>query len=93
MNNMAAMIDHTLLKPEATFEQVQKLAQEAKENEFASVCVNPAMVEEAFSILRETSVKVCTVIGFPLGASTPEAKSCRSRAGNEAGCSRTGYGY
>lgn len=85
MNNMASMIDHTLLKPEATFEQVQKLAQEAKANEFASVCVNPAMVEEAFSILKGTSVKVCTVIGFPLGASTPETKAAEAEQAMKQG--------
>ncbi|WP_054635488.1 deoxyribose-phosphate aldolase [Thalassobacillus sp. C254] len=69
------MIDHTLLKPETTKEQVIDLAKEAKEHKFASVCVNPAMVETAYEILKGTEVKVCTVIGFPLGASTPETKA------------------
>ncbi|MFC5713438.1 deoxyribose-phosphate aldolase [Thalassorhabdus alkalitolerans] len=73
--NVAAMIDHTLLKPETTKEQVIDLAIEAKEHKFASVCVNPAMVETAYEILKGTEVKVCTVIGFPLGASTPETKA------------------
>ncbi|WP_100398298.1 deoxyribose-phosphate aldolase [Bacillus sp. FJAT-44742] len=73
--NVASMIDHTLLKPETTKEQVIDLAKEAKEHKFASVCVNPAMVETAYEILTGTEVKVCTVIGFPLGASTSETKA------------------
>ena len=69
------MIDHTLLKPEATKEQIEKLCAEAKEYTFASVCVNPAWVKTAAELLTGTPVKVCTVIGFPLGASTPETKA------------------
>lgn len=74
--NIARMIDHTLLKADATKEQIIKLAQEAKEYKFASVCVNPAWVQTAHEVLKDTpEVKVCTVIGFPLGASTSEVKA------------------
>lgn len=68
------MIDHTLLRADAVSEEIVKLSQEAKQYGFASVCVNPAWVELAAEQLRGTDVKVCTVIGFPLGASTKEAK-------------------
>ncbi|WP_071460373.1 deoxyribose-phosphate aldolase [Bacillus massilinigeriensis] len=72
----ARMIDHTLLKANATESDIIKLAEEAKEYSFASVCVNPAWVKTAASILKDAEdVKVCTVIGFPLGASTPEVKA------------------
>ncbi|MFC4767430.1 deoxyribose-phosphate aldolase [Effusibacillus consociatus] len=69
---LASAIDHTLLKPESTIEQVKKLCAEAKEHRFASVCVNPVFVPIAAAELKGTEVKVCTVIGFPLGA-TPSA--------------------
>ncbi len=69
------MIDHTLLKQDATKEQVEKLCAEAKEYSFASVCVNPTWVKTSAELLTGTPVKVCTVIGFPLGASTPETKA------------------
>ncbi|WP_208324175.1 deoxyribose-phosphate aldolase [Paenisporosarcina antarctica] len=72
--NMALMIDHTLLKSEATKTQVEKLCAEAKEFTFASVCVNPTWVKTSAELLTGSLVKVCTVIGFPLGASTPETK-------------------
>lgn len=72
--NVAQMIDHTLLKPGATKEQIAKLLMEAKEYKFASVCVNPCWVALAAQELVGTSVKVCTVIGFPLGASTTAVK-------------------
>ncbi|MGG6314430.1 deoxyribose-phosphate aldolase [Paenibacillus macerans] len=69
------MIDHTLLKADAGQAAIVKLAEEAKEHGFASVCVNPVWVETAAKILKGTPVKVCTVIGFPLGASAPEVKA------------------
>jgi deoxyribose-phosphate aldolase len=75
----AEFIDHTLLKPDATHDQIMKLCEEAKEYNFASVCVNPANVSLASSLLKDTPVKVCTVIGFPLGATTPTAKAIESR--------------
>ena len=69
------MIDHTLLKQDATKEQIEKICAEAKEYTFASVCVNPTWVKISAELLTGTPVKVCTVIGFPLGASTPETKA------------------
>lgn len=75
MTNIASYIDHTLLKPESTESQVVQLCKEAAEFKFASVCVNPTWVETAAAELAGTEVKVCTVIGFPLGASTPETKA------------------
>jgi len=75
MTNIASYIDHTLLKPESTKEQVVQLCKEAAEYEFASVCINPSYVETAAAELKDSKVKVCTVIGFPLGASTSETKA------------------
>ncbi|MDQ0213928.1 deoxyribose-phosphate aldolase [Oikeobacillus pervagus] len=72
---IAKMIDHTLLKPEVTKEQIRKLCEEAKNYRFASVCVNPTWVSYASELLENSDVKVCTVIGFPLGATTPETKA------------------
>lgn len=72
--NLAQYIDHTLLKPEATLSQIEKLCQEAKENKFFSVCVNSYYVKSAVQMLAGSQVKVCTVVGFPLGASTMETK-------------------
>ena len=68
-------IDHTLLKPYASQEQIETLIEEAKKYDFASVCVNPTWVNFAAQALKATDVKVCTVIGFPLGANTPELKA------------------
>ena len=68
-------IDHTILKPETTQEQVEKILSEAKEYDFASVCVNPTWVSLAAESLKDTDVKVCTVIGFPLGANTSAVKA------------------
>lgn len=72
--NFASLIDHTLLKPDATEEQIKQLCEEAKKYRFASVCVNPCWVKYCKSLLQDTSVKVCTVIGFPLGATTTATK-------------------
>ncbi|MET3616564.1 deoxyribose-phosphate aldolase [Peptoniphilus olsenii] len=71
---MNRIIDHTLLKPEVTEEQIDKLIEEAKEYNFWSVCVNPIWVKKCADLLKNTEVKVCTVIGFPLGANTKETK-------------------
>ena len=68
-------IDHTLLKADASQEQIETLIEEAKKYDFASVCVNPTWVNFAAQSLKGTDVKVCTVIGFPLGANTPELKA------------------
>lgn len=74
------MIDHTLLKPEATKEQIEKLVNEAKEHEFASVCVNPTWVKTCAEMLVGIdNVKVCTVIGFPLGANATEVKAFETK--------------
>lgn len=73
--NIAKMIDHTLLKADATKEQIVTLCEEAKQYTFASVCVNPTWVKAASELLNRTEVKVCTVIGFPLGASTSATKA------------------
>jgi len=72
--NLAKTIDHTLLKPDATPEQIAQLCFEARKYNFASVCINPAWVELAAKLLDGSPVKVCTVIGFPLGATSPEVK-------------------
>lgn len=72
--NMAAYIDHTLLKPEAKREDIIKLCREALQNNFYSVCINPSYVQTAVSELKGSAVKVCAVIGFPLGATTTETK-------------------
>lgn len=73
--DMAGMIDHTLLKPQATEDQVRQLCAEARQFSFASVCVNPTWVPLCAQLLRGSPVKVCTVIGFPLGATLPEVKA------------------
>ena len=70
----AAMIDHTLLKPDASREQIEKLCREAARFDFASVCVNAYWIPVCAAILRPTPVKVCTVVGFPLGATLTSAK-------------------
>ncbi|GAB4488010.1 MAG: deoxyribose-phosphate aldolase [Anaerolineales bacterium] len=72
---LAAWIDHTLLKPEATPAQIEKLCAEAREYHFATVCINPVYVPLAEKLLRDSGVPVCAVIGFPLGATTPELKA------------------
>jgi deoxyribose-phosphate aldolase len=71
---LAGLIDHTLLKPEASREEIRKLCEEALRFGFASVCINPWNVPLAAELVRGSSVKVCTVIGFPLGATLPQVK-------------------
>lgn len=73
--NIASLIDHTLLKQNATKEQIEKLCAEAKTYTFASVCVNPTWVALSAKLLKDSPVKVCTVIGFPLGANTSAVKA------------------
>lgn len=76
---LAQFIDHTLLRPDATYAQIDKLCGEAAQYGFASVCVNPCHVARCHAALRGTSVKVCTVVGFPLGATTAETKALEAR--------------
>ena len=78
-------IDHTLLKPESTQDQIDNLISEAKEYNFASVCVNPAWVSHAAEALKDSDVKVCTVIGFPLGANTSRVKAFETKDAIENG--------
>lgn len=75
MTSINTYIDHTLLKPESTQEQIKQLTDEAKTYHFASVCVNPTWVAYAKEQLKDSDVKVCTVIGFPLGATTSQTKA------------------
>ncbi len=78
--NIASIIDHTLLKADASKEAIINLVEEAKQYKFASVCVNPTHVRTASELLKDTpEVKVCTVIGFPLGANTPETKAAETK--------------
>jgi deoxyribose-phosphate aldolase len=76
---VAGLIDHTLLKPDATRKDVEQLCREAAEFSFATVCVNPVWVALCSSLLRSTPVGVCAVVGFPLGATTPEVKNFETR--------------
>ncbi|MFP7493588.1 deoxyribose-phosphate aldolase [Terribacillus saccharophilus] len=85
MENIAAYIDHTLLKPDATKEQIDVIVKEAAEHKFASVCVNPYWVSHCAEQLKGTDVKVCTVIGFPLGASTSAVKALETKDAIEKG--------
>lgn len=72
-------IDHTILKPEATKDEIHKLCQEALEHQFASVCIQPTWVKKASEWLKGSQVKVCSVVGFPLGANTSETKAFEAR--------------
>ncbi|WP_147803997.1 deoxyribose-phosphate aldolase [Alkalicoccus halolimnae] len=83
--SIASIIDHTLLKPETTEDQIVKLCQEAAEYNFASVCVTPTWVKKSASELKGTKVDVCTVVGFPLGANTPEVKAFETKNAIENG--------
>lgn len=84
-NNIARMIDHTVLKAFSTEEDVKKICKEAKEYNFFSVCINPTNIELAKKELDGSDVKVCTVIGFPLGANTPEVKAFETKDAIEKG--------
>ncbi len=83
--NIASMIDHTLLKPEATDKMIENLCNEAKVNGFAAVCVNPFYVKKAKELLEGTDVKVATVVGFPLGANVKEVKAFETKRAIEDG--------
>ena len=77
--NKAKLIDHTLLKTDSTKEQIDTIINEAKAYQFKSVCVNPTHVQYASEQLKGTDVLVCTVIGFPLGATTTAVKSYETK--------------
>jgi deoxyribose-phosphate aldolase len=77
--DLAKYIDHTLLKPEATASDIDRLCAEAREYRFASVCVNPTWVKRAATQLQDSGVVTCSVIGFPLGATPPEIKAMEAR--------------
>jgi deoxyribose-phosphate aldolase len=76
---VSGMIDHTLLKPDATRQDIEKLCREAAEFHFATVCVNPVWVATAAALLRGSGVGVCSVVGFPLGAATADVKHFETR--------------
>src|SRR6185436_14666313 len=78
--SIASLIDHTLLKADAAYEDIRKICEEAKRYGFASVCINPSMVSLASRILANSPVMVCTVVGFPLGATLAEAKAFEAEA-------------
>ena len=82
---MAKIIDHTALKADTTASQIDKLCQEAIEYSFASVCVNPSWVPRCIENLKNSKVKVCTVIGFPLGATSTLAKAAEAAAAVQQG--------
>ncbi|HJB79298.1 MAG TPA: deoxyribose-phosphate aldolase [Candidatus Nosocomiicoccus stercorigallinarum] len=76
---LESFIDHTLLKPDTTVEDIKKICEEAKEYNFFSVCINPSYVKLSKELLDGSDTKVCTVIGFPLGATTSEVKSFETK--------------
>jgi deoxyribose-phosphate aldolase len=77
--DVAAMIDHTLLKPDATRQQIEELCREAAQFKFATVCVNPVWVALSARLLAGSGVGVCSVVGFPLGSTTPDVKEYETR--------------
>src|SRR5512145_1071574 len=82
---LACLIDHTILKPDATPKQVAQICAEARQHGFATVCVNPAYVALCTEYLHGSPVKVCTTLGFPLGATTGEVKAFEARQAIEHG--------
>ncbi|MDI6816086.1 MAG: deoxyribose-phosphate aldolase [Actinomycetota bacterium] len=82
---LAKSIDHTNLNPDATVKDIERLCEEARKHNFASVCVNPFYVNIAHRLLRGSTIKVCTVAGFPLGATTSGAKAHETREAIELG--------
>lgn len=85
MHPFSSIIDHTLLKADATSKEIEELCEEAKAFQFCSVCVNPFWVKKAKELLKDSGVKVCTVIGFPLGSTTSETKSFEANEAIENG--------
>jgi len=85
--DIAKYIDHTILKPTAQRKDIEQLCKEARENNFASVCVNPCWVSYASELLKDSGVSVCTVIGFPLGANDSKVKAFEAKTAVEQGAS------
>lgn len=85
MENLSKYIDHTLLKADARLEDIKKLCQEAKEYSFFSVCINSCYIKDAKEFLKNSDVKVCTVVGFPLGASNSKTKAYEAKTAIEDG--------
>lgn len=85
MQNINQLIDHTILKPDATIDDIRRLCIEAKEYNFYSVCVNSAYVNVAYNFLLHSNVKVCSVVGFPLGAMIKEAKAYEAKFAVDSG--------
>ena len=85
VEELAQTIDHTVLKPETTRAKIKQLCEEAMDYNFAAVCINAVHVEYAVELLKDTDVKVCCVVGFPLGATLPEIKAAETRAVVELG--------
>lgn len=83
--DLAGFIDHTLLRPDATAAEVDRMCDEALEHGFASVCVNPTWVERVAGALQGSDVRTCCVVGFPLGAAVPEIKAMEARRAIRAG--------
>lgn len=86
MRELNTYIEHTLLRPDATRADIEKLCLAAREHSFASVCVNPCHVRLCHELLLGSEVKVCTVIGFPLGATSSKAKAAEAAEALECGC-------
>jgi len=86
-HGVASLIDHTLLKPEASLSDIERLCAEARQYGFATVCVNPTWVPYCAHALRGATARVCTVVGFPLGATFPEVKALETRRVIENGAS------
>ncbi len=90
--SVARLIDHTLLKPDASAAEIAQLCREAREYHFASVCVNSAYVPLCADLLKGSDVAVCTVVGFPLGASPPEVKAYEAQLGDPERRNRNRHG-
>src|SRR6056297_780644 len=85
MEKLSKYIDHTILKPEATKEDIKKICEEAKEYEFKAVCINPVYVKYASQILKDTNVLIATVVGFPLGNNKTKVKELETSIAIEEG--------
>lgn len=84
-SSVAKYIDHTILKPEATSEEIERVCSEAMEYGFASVCVNPSFIHVCFDVLKFSKTKICTVVGFPLGSTTTNMKRLETEEAIDSG--------